>query len=82
MPVEFTLVKDRQGVASREDVKVLRDVRVHGEFGPLVLVECRHLADGQMALCCQRGNDSVLVGLSLARFGHGAILDRPSDGQP
>jgi hypothetical protein len=71
------LAKDFQDVAGREDMKELGDVRTHSKLGPLVFIECRHLADRHVALDRKRSDDPPLIGLLVVRCGHGEFLGWP-----
>lgn len=74
---EAALAKDFQHVADREDMKELGDVRAHSKLGPLVFIECRHLADRHVALDRKRSNDPPVIGLFVVRCGHGEFLGWP-----
>jgi len=49
-------------------------MRTQGQFGSLVLVERSHFTDWNLALRCQRGNDTGLIGLILLQCVHGGFL--------
>ena len=72
--MEATLMEESQDIAGREDVQELRDMRTQGQFGSLVLVERSHFTDWNLALRCQRGNDTGLIGLILLQCVHGGFL--------
>jgi hypothetical protein len=73
--LEIAPSQDFQDVASCKNVKVLGDVRAQRKFGPLMFVECGHLADRHVACRSQRGDDPLLVGLLVVRGRHGEVFN-------